>query len=165
MGDAYLGVDPGGTGAIAVLDSSRNIIDIHDYIDVYSANVFLSQLNKDFDIQLAVLEKVHSFSKQGVSSVWSFAQNYGEHIGLLTANYISFQLIPPQQWQKGVLTDSDNKDKKKRGLAVCRRLYPNADYFKREKDHNRADAVLMALHAIKIINSFQDEYKKVSFKL
>ena len=139
------GIDPGKTGAVAVLDSKdMAVVDMRDFGDPGEIAEFL----KTYPLDMAVLEKVGAMPKQGVVSVFSFGTNYGLWQGLLTALKVPFSLVTPQLWMKGQVLPSDHADRKKRGLTVCRRLYPESKYFKREKDHNRADAVLIARYAI-----------------
>jgi len=148
--DVYVGIDPGKSGSIAILNKDANIIDIKDWSDEYIIDNYIKYIEYMYNIKNCILEKVHAYPKQGVNSVWSFGENYGIWKGLLAANKIPYKLVTPQTWQKGQLLPSDSKDKKKRSLVVCRRLYPNdiKKYFKREKDHGRSDAVLIAKYGI-----------------
>ena len=62
---------------------------------------------------------------------------------------IEVQTVRPQEWKKhfGLIRLKDEKAEacKERGRQVALRLYPAlADELKRKKDHNRADAVLLA---------------------
>ena len=138
------GIDPGKTGAIAFLRvSGMKIIDIVDYDenDVVDAM-------KEFDPSFVVLERVASRPKQGVVSVFSFGENFGFWRGVLKALKIPFDFATPQTWMKGQVSSTDHANKKKRSISVCRRLYPGSEFFTREKDHGRADAVLIARYAI-----------------
>ena len=141
------GIDPGKTGAIAIIAEKMEILNVHDWESPRAASDFLD-IWKRGDISFAILEKVHSFPGQGVKSVWSFAENFGVWEGILSAMEIPFQLIPPRQWMKGQITPSDHIKVKKRGLTVCRRLYPKSNWFRLERHDGRADAVLMARYAI-----------------
>jgi len=142
------GIDPGRTGAMAVLNSDMKIIDICDWFSADHVHDFIEGLRGLCDIDMIILEKVHSMPKQGVKSVWTFAENFGMWQGLITAHGLPYQIVPPKQWMAGQITPSDHKDVKKRALTVCRRLYPDSKWFKLEKHHGRADAVLMARYAI-----------------
>ena len=145
---AVIGIDPGKKGAAVVLSSARKILDVYDYVDPLETSNILAQWKKNFDIKLAVLEQVHSFPGQGVVSSFSFGMNYGVWQGVLSAVKVPWQLVTPRTWQKGLVTPSDGSNAKKRSLAVARRLFPTEGYFKRKKDADRADAVLMAVHAL-----------------
>ena len=146
----FIGIDPGQTGA-AVLYDMVQIIDVIDYSDpVMVANQIGSWQYKYDHIDMAILEKVHSMPRQGVSSTFKFGTNFGVWQGILSAYQIPYELVTPQKWQKGLVTKSDGKDAKERSLAVARRFFPGSEYFKRKKDHNRADAALMAIYASRL---------------
>jgi len=98
------------------------------------------------DVRLCALERVASRPGQGVSSVFSFGVNFGTWQGLLAALSIPYTLPTPQCWQKGLIVPSDGPDPKARSLAVARRLFPGVD-LSRRKDHGKADALLLAVHA------------------
>ena len=49
----------------------------------------------------------------------------------------------PQEWQRGLVDRKAGKDIKAASLATARRLFPGAS-LAREKDHGRADALLIA---------------------
>lgn len=138
------GIDPGKTGAISFINTLNYIIDIYDWVDCSTMNNILA----DHYISFAVLEKVASRPKQGVVSTFNFGENFGMWQGLLTAHNIPYTLATPQKWMKGQVVPSDHKNKKKRALTVCRRLYPGDEHFKLEKHHNRADATLIARYAL-----------------
>ncbi|MDY0270185.1 hypothetical protein [Trichloromonas sp.] len=100
----------------------------------------------EYRITLAALERVASRPGQGVASVFRFGENFGCWQGLLAALSIPHTLPTPQCWQKGLVVPSDGPDPKARSLAVARRMFPSVDLH-RKKDHGKADALLLALHA------------------
>lgn len=159
----FIGIDPGSSGCIAIVNQNKEVVAVHDWVDEHSTCDFLSDIKSNYDDVFCVLERVHSMPGQGVSSVFAFGANYGAYKGILAALKVSYTTVTPQAWQKGVLPVAESdKDKKKRSLVVCRRLYPESLYFKREKDHNRADAVLIALHAAKMGGIIKKNGKQAS---
>jgi hypothetical protein len=147
---AYVGIDPGKTGAASLISADTgDIIGIIDWQNPAFVADSLRQWQLKYIIRLAVLEKVHAMPKQGVTSTFTFAENFGAWQGMLAALVIPHELVSPQKWQKGLFRKSDG-DGKKRSLAVVRRLYPVSVFFKRVKDHDRADATLMARFAMSI---------------
>lgn len=146
---AYIGIDPGQTGAAAIITArytGEEYIDIIDYSDPQSLTPEIKEWAETYNIILAVIEKVHAMKKQGVVSSFNFGVNFGIWQGILTTLQIPYSFATPQAWQKGLFSKTDG-DKKKRGLAVVRRLYPRSEFFKLEKHHNRADAMLIARYA------------------
>ena len=140
---AYMGIDPGQTGAAALI--SNDGIDCFDWPG--DASAFAGEIRQwcdDYDIAICILEKVGAMPKQGVSSMFKFGRNAGMIEGVLAALNIPYDLQRPQQWQRGLIYKDDGTDNKSRALAAARRLYPNVDFLRRKKDHGRAEALLMA---------------------
>lgn len=149
-----MGIDPGKTGAVVMINESEEIIhrlsfDCDESIEGNADKVEAAAciVNDAFDNSIyTCLEKVHSMPKQGVCAVWTFAENFSMWKTLLIVNRIPFELVTPQRWMKGLIVKSDHAKKKKRGLTVCRRKWPGDAFFKLEKHDGRADAALMAVH-------------------
>lgn len=143
------GIDPGTTGAIAFLNEN-NSIELFDYPgDPVSAAEIISDWTNNHIVRLIVLERVSAMPKQGVSSVFKLGHNFGCWDGILSALNIPFIIEPPRVWQKGLIRKTDGLDPKSRAIAVAKRLFPTAP-IKLKKHHNRADALLMAVHAFNI---------------
>jgi len=137
-----IGIDPGATGAIALL--GNDLLLVEDWPgDIGGAADLLRAWAATYQIQMAGLERVASRPGQGVSSVFSFGTNYGAWQGILAGLGVPVVLLTPQAWQKRILCPSDGPDPKARSLAVARRLFPDAE-LTRKKDHGRADALLLA---------------------
>jgi hypothetical protein len=140
----WVGIDPGKTGAVAILDES-GWVDFHDFQDPPTAGKKLRCANKRWRIQLACLEKVHAFREQGVVSGFNFGANFGMWEGILCALDIPYRLITPKTWQKGMLTKADGLTPEKQALKVARGLFPKAElHLAKHKD--RACALLMAYY-------------------
>lgn len=140
----YIGVDPGLTGAVAAIWDD-GFAKIRDFSDM-SALVWLRQIDLFREPCFAYVEKVHLMKGQGISSGGKFMKATGRAIGWLEACGIPYEEITPVKWQKLVF-DSGTKtgDNKADSLAMARKLFPSMlDRLKRKKDHNRADALLIA---------------------
>lgn len=137
----YIGIDPGQSGAVAVLDDKGICIRIDDYpgSEVYAAKI-LQGVAHPTNGSLAALEDVHAMPKQGVSSTFKFGTNFGIWRGILAAYAIPFLLVKPRIWQKGIIRKADGKQA---SLAAARRMFPKAELHLK-KHHNRADALLIA---------------------
>ena len=132
----FLGIDPGITGAFALIDTDGEYI-VHDF----DGEQLLAELL--LPIQFAVIEQVHAMPGQGVVSMFNFGKNYGWYQGLLTALRIPYALVTPATWKKGVVFPTDGATPKERSLTVARRMFPKAN-LKAKSHHNRADALLLA---------------------
>lgn len=146
---AFIGIDPGMTGALALIDND-GIVMVEDWPgDPVAAADLLRGWCAAYNVRHACLERVASRPGQGVSSVFSFGKNFGCWQGILAALSIPYSLPTPQVWQKRLIVASDGPDTKARSLAVARRLFPMVDLH-RKGDHGKADALLLALYARQI---------------
>jgi len=143
---AIVGIDPGQTGAAALISDDEGAIDYFDWPgDAVAAAAEFGQWVEDYNIEMAILESVNAMPKQGVSSTFKFGQNHGMWLGILAAFQVPHKLVRPREWQKGLFKKGDGNAPKTRSLTVARRLFPRADL--RLKKHNgRADALLMAVY-------------------
>jgi hypothetical protein len=147
----FLGIDPGKTGAVAVINSSK-IIWIYDMpitdgdLDGKRLAEFIKTIRYDhFPYINYGIEYVHSMPKQGVASTFNFGKNYGICLGILNAFKCNYDLVSPQKWKK--YFNIPPKSDKSITLDIAKKLYPQSiDYFLRKKDHNRADAILIATY-------------------
>ena len=150
-----VGVDPGNTGAIALLSGAD--IDIWDMpvmktkdgkntLDLYRLAAMIRLINK-ISLQGDVyIEKVHSMPSQGVSSTFKFGYSYGAVCGQVTSTFGRFIDVTPQKWKKHFNLIGEDKDAS-RLLAL--ELFPKAaNKLKRKKDHGRADALLIAKYGL-----------------
>jgi crossover junction endodeoxyribonuclease RuvC len=160
----YIGIDPGLSGAVAVID--EGVINTMDPVTVsvfdtptavvegektkreYLATA-MALLLKSYagrtDV-LAVLEHVHSMPKQGVSSSFCFGRGKGMWEGILAAYNIPTELVSPQRWKKEIMADQGKDKSAARFKAMA--LFPSlADQLKLVKHDGRAEALLMAEYA------------------
>jgi len=139
---AWIGIDPGKSGALALISSEDQVAE--DWPgDAAGAAELLMTWRLEYNVELVALERVGSMPGQGVKSMFSFGENFGTWQGILAALSIPYVMPRPQEWQKGLVSPSDGVDSKARSLAVARRLFPEVE-LSRKKDHGRADALLLA---------------------
>jgi len=98
----------------------------------------------------AIIEKVHTFPGQGISSAGKFMENFGMLKGFLMALDIPFQEVSPQKWMSyyGMKRDkTENKTEwKKRLRQKAQELYPKTKIVS-----ETADAVLIARYAKEVL--------------
>lgn len=140
----YIGIDPGSTGGISILDTDNNTVRTcklsETEQDVWCwFNEEVNMLNA-----YATIEKVHSMPQQSSQSGFTFGRSFGFLIGILTAIQIPYQFVTPQKWQKGMncLTKGDKNVSK----AAAQRLWP-----KIKMTHAIADSLLIAEYGRKYI--------------
>jgi len=141
--DAWLGCDPGRTGAVGLL-TDTDVIEVLDWDDVIINTVaVLRAWKRVYNIRGAALEKVSSHPKQGVVSVFSFGQNYGTWHGILITLGVPYVTVTPQEWQKGLVDRKGAGDPKQASVVTIKRMFPDAPVTLK-KHHGRADALCMA---------------------
>ena len=147
MSKAYIGIDPGASGAVAVLTDEDEIV--FDFSgDFVTASDFIKQVKNQYKVELAALEAVHAMPKQGVCSMFKLGTNYGAWQGILIALSIPMLLVSPRTWQKNLLMKEGGQTTKEQSLYTARRLFVDVD-LSLKKHHCRSDALLIALHAKK----------------
>jgi hypothetical protein len=146
------GIDPGINGAIAILNSNWQMVDMIDFPgDTLLVGGLLDELRTKYT-QIAVvgLEHVHANSLNGCKGNFSLGGNYGVWRAMLHDRGIDTRLYSPQAWQKEALTKSEGKNTKERSLSAARRMFPDAaGKLKRQKDDGRADALHIAAFTLK----------------
>lgn len=144
-----LGVDPGLGGALALIETSLDHLVVHDMPVAPSGTrgrreitpVLLANMIRALDPDVAYLELVHAMPKQGVTSVFTFGQGYGMLRGVLGALSVPTHLVRPEAWKRVLRLDQD----KAGARAMAINLFPrHATLFARAKDHDRAEAALLA---------------------
>lgn len=132
----YLGIDPGKTGGLALLDSEGAVASF----PMPSTELDLYNLLAGWPVpEHAFLEKVHSTPQMGVKSAFSFGRNYGMLLGILTSWQIPFTEVRPQEWQKAMqcMSGGDKNVTKRR----AQQLFP-----KMKITHATAEALLIAAY-------------------
>ena len=132
----YIGVDPGQSGAMAVIEEGIAFVipfDERGYIDTL--------LTCDPKQTIACIEHVHSMPGQGVASVFKFGANFGWIQGVFSALNIPYELVHPQKWKKEFSATSD----KNTSIDVCKRLFPAVSLKKTERCKKDSDGFAEAL--------------------
>lgn len=141
----YIGIDPGKKGAFAVMDISDVSI---AYVLPWDEKKFVNEMRiMDRGNSVACLEHVHAMPGQGVTSMFTFGENFGFIQGVLTAFGIPFELVDPKKWKKEFSITAD----KNTSISVCKRLFPDVSLLPTERSKKEndgmAEALLMAEYA------------------
>lgn len=177
----FVGIDPGLTGAVAIIEGEE--LEFHDtpvlstgtrnVIDAAKCAALLRDIHWDCRMKdglllpreqhkrlMVTIEKSQPMPPMGKKdgqtvghgSIASFSLGYsfGIWIGILAALEIPYQTVAPQTW-KALLMKNEPKEKDASRL-VARRLWPTQteEALSRKKDHNRADALLLAEYGRRI---------------
>ena len=148
-----IGIDPGLSGAIAVLENNK-VLSIFEMPVMAEGKKNKRQLNSAQLVKLlndniskneeisVVVEQVNAMPGQGVTSMFNFGQSFGILKGICSAMQLPMYFVRPAKWKKYFNLINSEKDAS-RTKAI--EIFP---YFSsqllRKKDSNKADAILIA---------------------
>lgn len=148
-----LGIDIGITGAIAAVDhASETVADmptqpvpgnrqVKREVDPRALLHLVRELVRPGVEALAIVEDIHAGTGPGSTARASLMDSRGVVRSVLAVARIDMRIVTPQKWKKFFGLDAD----KGRSLEVARTLFPlQAGVLARKKDHNRAEALLLA---------------------
>lgn len=142
----FIGIDPGKTGGIAVIDSSGEKM----FSQPFTSWIDVKKIIANYGSESTVcLEQVSSMPRQGVKSTFTFGMNFGGWIAALEILNVPYILVPPGRWQKAILGSFPKGESKARALSYVQRRYPAVEF--RKKDSGVVDALCLALYC-KTIN-------------
>ena len=155
---AYLGIDPGLSGAIAIFNSRAN--PGHE-IEVFDMPVHRVKVNgskktvldlqglcniidpRSQRISMAFVEEVGAMPGQGVTSMFNFGFMAGCCQMVIAAHRIPLHTVRPSVWKKAMKVTTE-KDTARRAAAM--RFPKQSELFSRVKDDGRAEAALLAVY-------------------
>lgn len=145
-----IGIDPGATGAIVMIDDGVPI----EWMEMPVMTVGKTTRVNAADVagfisgSLAAhifIESVHSMPKQGVASSFNFGCSFGVVLGVVGALGVPYTLVTPQSWKKAAGLIGTDKDAA-RTRAI--QLWPRwTELGKKAKGQALADAALIARYA------------------
>jgi len=143
----YLGIDPGLTGALALLTPLEVAVFDMPTIEVRGKRRIDLPALRDIlvddvgPVDLVIVEQVQGVQGSGATSAFNFGYGAGAIEAMLVTLERPVQYVTPQRWTQALGVGSD------KGLhrQTAARLFPHqAALFKRVKDDGRADAALLA---------------------
>lgn len=145
---AILGVDPGFTGALALVDGPSVIrcwrVPLRaskgkPQVDLQALATIVGELAIVHGCTTAILEDVGAMPGQGVVSMFRFGLVTGMLRGILAANRFSTILIRPAAW-KAVLSLPVGKDNARR---LASHIFGTDQWWPLKRDHGSAEAALI----------------------
>ncbi len=148
-----IGVDPGLSGAIAILEDKKvfSIIDMpvmaegkknkRQLNSAQLVNIIKENTNPKEDIAV-VVEQVNAMPGQGVTSMFNFGQTFGAIKGICAALSLPIFFVRPSKWKKHFNLINASKDSSRTKVIE---MYPSlSSQLAKKKDVNKSDAVLIA---------------------
>jgi crossover junction endodeoxyribonuclease RuvC len=146
-----LGIDPGASGAVAVLDGQA-LVAVHDMptkkvkvsgkMKTRIDSRALYEALHDYQVTHVFLEQVSAMPGQGVSSMFAFGRATGIAEGVAATQSKELIEVRPQVWKKHFGLDGRKDGSRDAAMERWPRM---ASYFQRKKDDGRAEAALIGL--------------------
>lgn len=153
-----VGIDPGVSGGLALLDTGMEFRDPRGLVSVHDMPVHVLKSGKSTRREIDApglvalilslspehvwIEQVGPRPHDGVVAAWKFAHSAGVLVGVLAAMRVPVSYIAPAAWQKQTGTNSGPDGSRRRATEMFPRH--GAD-FRRVADSGRAAAALIAL--------------------
>ena len=148
-----IGIDPGLSGAIAVLEDKR-VLSIFDMPVMAEGKKNKKQLNSAQLVNIlkentkisedvaVVVEQVNAMPGQGVTSMFNFGQTFGAIKGVCAALYLPIFFVRPSKWKKHFELINSAKDASRTKVIE---MYPSlSNQLTKKRDVNKSDAILIA---------------------
>jgi hypothetical protein len=141
-----IGIDPGKSGAVSIWDDGIKKVVKCPPTPQKMANLIRSEINNGWiddnkDIHIYI-EKVWSMPHDGKVSIFTFAKNYGEWLGICGAFNIEPKLVAPVVWQKHFNKKlPKEKSKRKKKLKEISEQYTEKKVYLYS-----ADAILISIY-------------------
>ena len=147
-----IGIDPGLSGALAVLNNNKviNIFDMPVMIEgkknkrqlnsALLANIIKDNIKDEEEVSV-IVEQVNAMPGQGVTSMFNFGQTFGAIKGICATLALPIFFVRPSKWKKHFDLINSSKDAS-RTKAI--EIYPSlAEKLSKKKDVNKSDAILI----------------------
>ena len=148
-----IGIDPGLSGAIAILENNK-VLNIFEMPVMSEGKKNKRQLNSAQLVKLlktnileneevsVVVEQVNAMPGQGVTSMFNFGQTFGSIKGICAALGLPIFYVRPAKWKKHFELINSSKDASRTKVIE---MYPSiSSRLTKKKDVNKADAILIA---------------------
>lgn len=157
-----IGIDPGISGAIARISQSGayEVKDLPTMANGKGKSKIKKMINPSAlrDIleiyhtsaaEVVYIERISSMPGQGVASMFSMGDTFGCIRGVCAAMGFRVEIITPQSWKKFYRLGKDKEVVRAKAIQ----LFPSAP-LSRKKDHNRAEALLIANYGKELNNGY-----------
>ena len=148
-----IGIDPGLSGAIAILENKK-VLNIFDMPVMAEGKKNKRQLNSAQLVDLlkkivtekdeiyVVVEQVNAMPGQGVTSMFNFGQTFGAIKGVCAALSLPIFFVRPSKWKKYFELINSSKDASRTKVIE---MYPMlSNQLAKKKDVNKSEAILIA---------------------
>ncbi len=147
-----IGIDPGLTGAVSLVDTASGAYSIYDCPTLtiqkgsegkqfYGPDLAANLLRDLLPIDFAVIEAQQVMGIEGRVSAFTIGYGYAMWLSLLAAFGIKREIVKPADWKRAMLLGRDKTDSRLRAIELFPAL---SQQLRFKKDHSRAEALLLA---------------------
>ncbi len=148
----HLGVDPGFSGAVAIIDETGGVVGLYDtpILSLRASRGTRHEYDLPGMVRLlqpyaghnahVIIEQSQAMPNQGVRSMFTIGLGYGAWLALLAALELPYTQVRPARWKHAL--GLRGKDKEAARLRA-QQLFPGAD-LRLKKHHGRAEGLLLA---------------------
>jgi len=149
--ELFMGVDPGRTGAVGVIDSNYNFIAVVDCpINKQTKMIDATEFARCLDpfrhqIIKCYLEKAQVMPHDAKTRAFGYGITYGTFKTILDLGGFFPIEVYPRTWKKFFHLSAN----KQLSLDLAKKMIHGAAvHLKRKKDHNRAEAILLSAYGL-----------------
>lgn len=152
MNTAVIGIDPGLTGGLCVLNEEGRIAMMFDMpvkphngkkrINAKQLLQVLGHAKEELGASRCYIERAQGAGGQGASSIFNYGMGYGMVLACLDAKGIDYTEVSPTKWKRLALLPT-GADKSK-SVAHARELFPFGAHWFTASKHGRAEASIIA---------------------
>lgn len=140
-----IGIDPGRNGAIAFVDWTDPLAPALDVRDLPPAiGELAGWLSEWSPVHVAVIEKPFAPRMVGTTHALTIGEGYGAVKAAIQLAGIRLEITTPAKWKAALSVEKD----KDAAIRRASEFYPDhTAFWKRKKDHDRAEAAMLAAYA------------------
>lgn len=157
----FIGIDIGVSGAIAAVTEKREFLGVHDmpivqrgtykFVDGPELVAIVRDLSKEpAGASCQVIAEYAGFTKSAQAAS-GMGRNLGGVVATVMIMGLPLEIVTPGKWKKHfnlIDRNATDKERKLQSRSLAMMKYPAAtDLLDRVKDHNRAEAILLAEYA------------------
>lgn len=138
-----IGVDPGMTGALAVIDRGQLVaIMPMPTTNGQVSGSAIAEIIEGYAPTRVCIEDVHAMPQNGSISSFKLGYNFGIVVGVFNAARVPIMRVSSHRWKKSFNLIGKDKSASR---ALAMELYPaHAHSFRLKKDDGKAEAALIA---------------------
>lgn len=148
----YVGVDPGATGAMCVLNAQAEVLVLdrlptikarrsRNILNHSSIMGYLSSLKYYGTVVTIYVEDIWAQPTQGVKAAFTYGYCYAQLLTAIETSGLPLNFVKPAEWQKMFSVPRG----KPGSITIVKQMYPDlSDIFRPKNSHNKAEALLIA---------------------